>query len=417
MNTRKILSLLICFTVLAPLGRGGELSKRELDKLVESYFEVSHEERRVLEQKLGDQDVVAPKKVQEWRKKLLKLARQGPKSPLSGTNYLYDEKRKVGKYLVQGKKGKALVLGLHGGGAGAGDAGSAMSALGGTLGKLNAVSVYPEVLRKTEYGWGEEDTERFVLELIETIKRTRKIDTNQIYLTGHSMGGYGTWTIGARHADLFAGLAAFAGAATPVLAPDDPQRETVIGIEDGVLPNLHNLPIFFYQSLDDQNVPPWSNLFLSRELPRLEQEHGGYEHLFEQVEDRGHRMPAKGPGPGLAWAMSHQRNPRPKKIIWQPVRSWKRMFYWLWWEDPALHATLIAEVTKPNTVEITCDQEVDGLSILVDERLFDLKQEIEVHVNGEERFRGKVQDTLSTLLRTAAERNDVEMLFRARIDL
>ena len=38
------------------------------------------------------------------------------------------------------------------------------------------------------------------------------VDPKRIYLTGHSMGGYGTWTLGAIHADLFAGLAAFAGA-------------------------------------------------------------------------------------------------------------------------------------------------------------------------------------------------------------
>ena len=46
----------------------------------------------------------------------------------------------------------------------------------------------PEVLEKTEAAWGDEDTEKFVLELIEGMKRTLKIDTNHIYLGGHSMG-------------------------------------------------------------------------------------------------------------------------------------------------------------------------------------------------------------------------------------
>ena len=43
--------------------------------------------------------------------------------------------------------------------------------------------------------------------------------------------------------------------------------------------------------------------------------------------------------------------------------------------------------------------------------------QIVVTVNGAERFRGVVKNTLSTLLRTAAERNDPELLFPARIDL
>ena len=45
------------------------------------------------------------------------------------------------------------------------------------------------------------------------------VDTDRIYLTGLSMGGYGTWVVGAHHVDLFAGLAATAGAPTPVSGP------------------------------------------------------------------------------------------------------------------------------------------------------------------------------------------------------
>ena len=115
--------------------------------------------------------------------------------------------------------------------------------------------------------------------------------------------------------------------------------------------------------------------------------------------------------------MSHQRNPRPKKIVWQPVRSWKRMFYWIYWEEPVLNSFLIAEVTEKNTIEITTEAKVERLSILVDERLFDLSQKIVVKLNGDVVFDDRVQDTLSTMLLTVGERNDAEMLFRARIDL
>jgi hypothetical protein len=96
------------------------------------------------------------------------------------------------------------------------------------------------------------------------------------------------------------------------------------------------------------------------------------------------------------------------------------MFYWLWWEEPAIGAVLDVAVTGKNTVAVTTEADpaaLDRLSLLIDERLFDRSQEIAVTVNGTERFRGVVKDTLSTLLRTAAERNDPELLFPARIDL
>lgn len=416
--TRPTLVLIPLLALLAPCAaaNAGKLSARQIDRLVQAAIEAGPTERFALAEQLGPQDVLTDRQVERWKKKLLELTRKGRKADLKGTNYLYDEKNKVGKYLVSSKSGKNLVLGLHGGGAGAGDAGSAQSAFGGTLAKTGSITLFPEVLKKTEHGWGEEQTERFVLELIEAVKRTRKVDTNRIYLTGHSMGGYGTWTIGARNADLFAGLAAFAGAPTPILDPSDPQRRTVIDIEEGILPNLRNLPISIYQSLDDRNVPPFSNLFAAGALARLQQEHGAFQHRWELVEDRGHGFPKDGPGPGIEWAMSHTRNPRPTAILWQPVRPWKRMFYWLYWREPVLGGVVSARV-HDNRVAIACDSQVEGMSILVDERLFDLKTKITVTLNGEVQFDDKVSPTLSTMVLTAAERNDPELLFTARIDL
>jgi len=48
--------------------------------------------------------------------------------------------------------------------------------------------------------------------------------------------------------------------------------------------------------------------------------------------------------------------------------------------------------------------------------LFDLDDDVIVRVNGEERFRGKVARTFSTLLMTLP-RYDPDLLFDARVDL
>ncbi|MGH7149309.1 MAG: hypothetical protein ACREIU_01360, partial [Planctomycetota bacterium] len=226
-----------------------------------------------------------------------------------------------------------------------------------------------------------------------------------------SMGAHGTWTLGGWHADLFAGLLAFAGSPTPYLEPG----KKVVGVTEGVLPNLRNLRLWSYHSKDDPNVAIGATQAAIAELKRLAAEHGGYEHRYEEVDHRGHDFP--NPIPPLEWVAERARDPRPAKIVWQPVRPAKRMFYWLFWDPPRTDATLVAERVAPNEFALRLEGGFEGLSVLLDERLADFSKEVLVRVNGSERFRGKVAPSLATMLLTAAERNDPEMLFPARVRL
>lgn len=45
-----------------------------------------------------------------------------------------------------------------------------------------------------------------------------RIDAERVYLTGLSMGGFGTWAFGAKHADLFAAFAPICGGGDPAMA-------------------------------------------------------------------------------------------------------------------------------------------------------------------------------------------------------
>lgn len=55
--------------------------------------------------------------------------------------------------------------------------------------------------------WGRKDA----LEVLADAKRRYQPDDQRIYLTGHSMGGHGTWHLGAMHPDKWAGIAPAAG--------------------------------------------------------------------------------------------------------------------------------------------------------------------------------------------------------------
>lgn len=389
-----------------------------LQKLAKKYLEAEESERAELRAEWDR--TMAPladgRDLERLRESLLKVAmKTGRRISTTGTNYFYDKKAKRGKYIAEGKRSKTLFIGLHGGGLGSGDAGSMASGMGGG----GWFWIFPEVLEKTERGWTDSGTDRFVLELVEAAKRTVGIDPNRIYITGHSMGGYGSWLLGAHHADVFAGAAAYAGAPTPVYGGSDTVE--IIDIVEGVLPNYYNSRLFFFQSLDDPRVPPEPNVFANKKLLELRELHPkGFDFRYDQVERRGHAAPQEGYLPTQKWVASRQRVPRPVKFLWQPVLDWKKHFYWLYWDKPIERSILQAVADRDsNTIEITMLEgsgDIEGLSVLLGEPLVDLSRDVVIRVNQEEKFRGKVERSFSTLMLTLP-RNDEHLLFDARVDL
>lgn len=78
-----------------------------------------------------------------------------------------------------------------------------------------------------------------VIAALRTTARSKPIDLSRIYLTGISMGGYGTWDLAARHPEWFA-------AAVPVCGGGDPSTG----------PRLVGLPVRAVHGLQDGVVPP-----------------------------------------------------------------------------------------------------------------------------------------------------------------
>ena len=78
------------------------------------------------------------------------------------------------------------------------------------------------------YGWGldnppadptvrrnQELSEQDVMAVLQLVRQQYKVDETRVYLTGHSMGGIGTWKIAAKYPDIWAAIAPFAGRGTP----------------------------------------------------------------------------------------------------------------------------------------------------------------------------------------------------------
>lgn len=54
-------------------------------------------------------------------------------------------------------------------------------------------------------------SEADVMNVIDLVRAEYAIDADRIYLMGHSMGGFGTWWLGQKHADLWAAIAPMSG--------------------------------------------------------------------------------------------------------------------------------------------------------------------------------------------------------------
>lgn len=81
--------------------------------------------------------------------------------------------------------------------------------------------------------------------LLDEVEKTYRVDLDRVYLTGLSMGGYGTWSLACAHPERFAAIAPICGGGLPRLAP-----------------NLKGLGIWVFHGAQDPTV----NLSESQEM-------------------------------------------------------------------------------------------------------------------------------------------------------
>jgi len=220
----------------------------------------------------------------------------------------------------------ALLLTLHGAGVEA-------------IGQVNAYSQkdWAFVVAPTNrrpYGfdwqdWGHLDA----LEVLDLALRTFPIDPNRVYLTGHSMGGHGTWHIGITHPDRFAAIAPSAGwASFDTYVPFTLRRNALLAggplarVWDRAfradrplhfLENARNLPVFVLQGGADDNVPAVQARLLVERLRQLR-----YSVEYLEVPGQGHWWDGDAaPGvdclehPDLIVFLQHaKRDPLPRRI-------------------------------------------------------------------------------------------------------
>jgi hypothetical protein len=303
----------------------------------------------------------------------------------------------------------------------------------GAIGQLaGAEQIYVLPYAWHEAPWWSDDQVLNFRAIVDQLKRTYNVDENRIVVSGVSDGGTGTYYIAMRETTLFASFLPLNGFIM-VLANDD------IDNGENYPNNLRNKPMFVVNGGRDRLYPtsavePYTRHLMQSGVtidyhPQPLGEHNTA--WWPQVKDIFE-----------TFVTSHPRDPHPDTITWTAATGGEhRRAHWLvideWGQraaEPssmpdvnrargvsALFDTLkpsgrVDLVRKGNTVEATT-KGVAAFTLLISPDEFDFAQPVKVVVNGRKEFEGRVERSLKTLLKWAAQDNDRTMLYGAELKI
>ncbi|HNX27592.1 MAG TPA: prolyl oligopeptidase family serine peptidase [Phycisphaerae bacterium] len=88
--------------------------------------------------------------------------------------------------------------------------------------------------------WSDAEVSLSVMALLEKICKDYAVDRDRIYLTGLSMGGFGTWSLAEQYPNVFAAIAPVSGGGNPYRANE-----------------IKHIPTMIFHGKNDRNVPVW----------------------------------------------------------------------------------------------------------------------------------------------------------------
>ena len=238
--------------------------------------------------------------------------------------------------------------------------------------------------------------------------RRFSIDTDQVFLTGHSMGADAAWDIGLAHPDLWAGV-----------MPIVPRADKYI-VRYGE--NGRNLPMYFVAGEKDGdkwfvNAPQWENyLKFSGYDTMLVQYHGrGHEHFHDEIQNL------------FEWMNLHRRNFFPNKFAANTMRRWDRYFWFVeldnmveksmidpvqWPPERGVLATKVEGTILPNN-GVSVDSAAAKITVWLSPEMVDFTTRPRVNIKGKTFL--NPQPDVSVLLEDVRTRSDRQHPFWAKV--
>ena len=147
-------------------------------------------------------------------------------------------------YQAKGGQRWPLMLFLHG----AGERGTDVQrvAIHGPLSNVKQGKDFPFIIVAPQCPEGQIWDNESLLKLLDHFIANYAVDTNRVYLTGLSMGGYGTWRLGLAHPERFAALVPICGGGNLIDAFLGPRDKGDA---------IKSLPIWAFHGAKDSVVP------------------------------------------------------------------------------------------------------------------------------------------------------------------
>lgn len=235
----------------------------------------------------------------------MKAKAQSAKSPLTEESLKYEFKRNDEiRYLLslpkdydaQGSKQWPLLLFLHG----AGERGTNLQrvAIHGPPSLVKQGTNFPFIIVAPQCLEGRRWENDSLVRLLDHVTQQHAVDASRVYLTGLSMGGYGTWKLGLAYPERFAAIVPICGGGEFIdallVSRDKPAA-------------LKSLPVWAFHGAKDPVVPLEESERMVNTLKKL----GVTEVKFTVYPEANHNSWTETyNNPELyEWLLKHQRNP------------------------------------------------------------------------------------------------------------
>lgn len=260
--------------------------------------------------------------------------------------------------------------------------------------------------------WWSYKADAFPLQALAWAHQHYTIDPERVVLLGYSMGGYGTWNVGLRYADRFAGIVPIAGGISrrENAGPRDEVSRALLG-------NGRMVPSFFLHGNADPIVPVRFSRTIDADLTAL-----GAAHEYIEVDGEGHHLRAFLGGDEStdrvrAWVAERRRESHPRHVEHTALGAYHGASYWVRIEGlEGKTARVSADVQDGNRIVVTTEG-VTKLGVFLDPTLIDVAQPVTVTLNGAVAFEGPVAASLEAVTDSWGTRRDPSLVYEHVIEL